>query len=125
MARQDECYGSKTYHELITRRVPCRKFRETTAMVYYATIFGNVVSVSKKTGRRKVLRARRNLSGIPQVRIWGKNVTVCEVMVRSFLVPDECPMKIYHIDGNQGNNNLKNLAVLTDVRKEMADDSNQ
>lgn len=92
----------------------------TKKLDYYASSDGNILTVSKKSGSIRILKKRVERSGIPRVRIQGKNQRVDKLMCIGFYKKligkggyyEGCRYRIYHEDGNPGNVIISNLSVL-------------
>lgn len=109
--------GYMVYQNLKAKNISSIRYAETTRIIYYALISGEVVAFSKKTGRKKLLKKIINQKGVEQVKINRRSVSVSTIMARAFLIPNSetKPIKIYHLDGNSNNNNLRNLSASIDV----------
>lgn len=90
-------------------------YKESPYKKYYVKENGEILSLTKGTGKLKFLSPQKNSKGYCRVYINGKREFVHRI-VASIYVPtlkDKTQLTVNHKDGDKSNNNYKNLEWLT------------
>ncbi|WP_414046088.1 HNH endonuclease [Macrococcus equi] len=92
-----------------------RKVEESKQKIFYASVYGDVYSMHKKTKLVKLLKKQISIQGYHRVMINGKNKRIQRLVAKAYLEDYTEQLQVNHIDGNKLNNRLDNLEMCTNA----------